>query len=328
MVVSPPRRDNEPDMKIFLAIDSGGSKCEALCVSEEGNLLGHSLRDFRSLSGSRFIGGLGRSESLVAETIRAVLPEDLTGVEIHACGPIPDLLQDVLRPARSIEHHIVVEKDGPLARADVRSGIVVLAGTGAFVYGRRGDGAEVLYDGIGPLFGDYGSGFQIGLAGIRAAGRAHWNSRYQTTLATLIPEACRNLSGAGEEFDMMTYMADIRDRSEIASLAVVVDRAAEADDAIARQILRTAAGQIADTVQCVVAHLGIEGEDLPLIGTGSVTANSRIYWMELTNAVKVFAPNLLPILPTARPVFGLCLALADRAGACHSEFRTNLLSNA
>lgn len=315
-------------MILLLAVDSGGSKCEAICVDTSGNLVGRAHRDFRTASGTRFIGGLGRSERLVAETIRAVLPDPLDASELHVCGPLPNPLVPELRHVQSISHHIVLEKDGPLALADTRSGIVVLAGTGAFAYGRRHDGQEVLFDGLGPLYGDYGSGFQIGLAGIRAAGRSSWGRRYETALATPILEACREQSGLGSEFNMMAYMADIRDRSEIASLARIVDRVANDGDSTAIAIIQEAAANMAETVRCVVDHLGVAHEALPLIGTGSVATNSRLYWTELTERVHTYAPELKPTLPKVPAVFGLGLALADLAGVNSPEFRANLLAQA
>lgn len=315
-------------MVLLLAVDSGGSKCEAICVDTAGNLLERAHRDFRTVTGARFIGGLGRSERLVAETIRAALPAPLDGSELHVCGPLPNALVPELGQVKSIAQHVVTEKDGPLALAGARAGIVVLAGTGAFAYGRRADGQEILFDGIGPLYGDYGSGFQIGLAGIRAAGRSSWSRRYETALAGPIVEACREQSGMGSEFNMVSYMCDIRDRSEIAALARIVDQVASAGDPTATAIIRSAAADMAETVRCVVDHLGVAWEKLPMIGTGSVATHSRLYWSTLAEAVRAFAPVLTPTLPTVPAVFGLCLALADQVGVASPEFRANLLAKA
>lgn len=315
-------------MVLLLAVDSGGSKCEAIYVDTSGNLLGRAHRDFRTVSGSRFIGGLGRSERLVAATIRAALPDPLNVSVLHVCGPLPNPLVPELGQIQSISHHVIMEHDGPLALAGTRSGIVVLAGTGAFAYGRRQDGQEMHFDGIGPLYGDYGSGFQIGLAGIRAAGRSSWSHRYETALAGPILEACREQSGMGGEFNMTAYMADIRDRSEIASLARIVDRVANAGDPTARAIIQGAAADMAETVRCVVDHLGVAREELPMIGTGSVATHSQLYWSALSKGVQAYAPGLTPTLPKVPAVFGLCLALADRIGVDSSEFRANLLAQA
>lgn len=315
-------------MVLLLAVDSGGSKCEAICVDTAGNLLGRAHRDFRTVTGARFIGGLGRSERLVAETIRAALPAPLDVSELHVCGPLPDKLVPELGQVQSIVHHVVREHDGPLALAGTRSGIVVLAGTGAFAYGRRQDGQEIHFDGIGPLYGDYGSGFQIGLAGIRAAGRSSWSRRYETALAGPILEACREQSGMGSEFNIISYMSDIRDRSEIASLARIVDQVANAGDPTAMAIIRGAAADMAETVRCVVDHLGVAREELPMIGTGSVATHSRLFWSALSEGVHAFAPGLTPTLPTVPAVFGLGLALADRVGVHSPEFRATLLAKA
>ena len=132
----------------------------------------------------------------------------------------------------------------------------------------------------------------------------------------------------GSEFNMVSYMSDIRDRSEIAALARIVDRVANAGDPTAIAIIRGAAADMADTVRCVVDRLGVAREELPMIGTGSVATNSRLYWSALAEGVHAFAPGLTPALPTAPAVFGLCLALADQVGVHSPEFRATLLAKA
>lgn len=53
------------------------------------------------------------------------------------------------------------------------AGVVLAMGTGAVAVGLSGDGGFTRVDGWGPLLGDEGSGAWIGLAGVRAALRAH-----------------------------------------------------------------------------------------------------------------------------------------------------------
>jgi hypothetical protein len=93
-------------------------------------------------------------------------------------------------------------------------------------------------------------------------------------------------------------------------------------------IIQGAAADMAETVRCVVDHLGIAREELPMIGTGSVATHSRLYWSALSKGVHAYAPGLTPTLPKVPAVFGLCLALANRIGVDSSEFRATLLAKA
>jgi len=313
-------------MRCLLAVDSGGTKCEVILANGAGEVLGKGLRDLSHRPGERDERGLGRSEKLVTEALQEALIGAPPIDELHVAGR---LLAPALWPfphTPVIHYHAVREQDAPMALVGATAGVVVLAGTGAFVFGRSDDGRELLLDGIGPLYGDHGGAYQIGLAAVRAAGRSEWHDRYRTSLHQVILEACRTLAGNPTPFDMVGYMLESRDRSEIASLAKFVDREAEQGDAIAQSILIHAADDIVETVRCVVDRLAIADESLPLIGTGSVAVQSQIYWNRVSEQVQRFAPSFVAVQAKHPPALGMLLSMAVELGIDTDAFRRQLLT--
>jgi N-acetylglucosamine kinase-like BadF-type ATPase len=315
-------------MRFLLAVDSGGTKCEALLADESGRVLGAGRRDHRHKPGERHAGGRGRAEGTVVETVAEALAGASRVEELHVAGRRP-ADETVLRDrAERVEYHTVREQDGPMALAGAREGLLVLAGTGAFAYGRARNGGELLLDALGPLLGDHGGAHQIGLAAVRAAGRANWHERFATALGRSVPEACKAMGGDPPGFSLVEYMLEPRDRSEIASLAKLVNVEAERGDVIARRILLDAADDLAETARCVVDRLDMAQEELPLVGAGSVAVKSQIYWNRLCKRVREFAPCLRATVVRPPQVMGLVLAMASELGLAGPEFRANLSGGA
>jgi N-acetylglucosamine kinase-like BadF-type ATPase len=212
-----------------------------------------------------------------------------------------------------------------MALVGATSGLVLLAGTGAFVFGRSPTGEELLLDAIGPLYGDHGGAFQIGLAAVRASGRSDWHERFATSLGRVIPVACKDLAGEPNDFSMVHYMLEARDRSEIASLAKLVNCEAESGDRIAKAILVDAADDMIETVSCVVERLSLNGSTMPLIGSGGVAVHSDTYWNRVVERVSEFAPDLNPVRSIHQPALGLILAMAGELNLDSPSFREHLL---
>lgn len=316
--------------RYFLAIDSGGTKCDALLVGSDGTAIGWGHCNVNDPDSGRGVGGSGRSMQSVSRAVQQSL-EDVTCDEFQVVTWIKHLSERVVEtlvPGR-IELHKIGEGDAVFALAGCNCGIVVLAGTGAFVFGSTRDGRSLWLDGLGPLLGDYGSGYHIGLLGVRAAARSSWHPRHETSLAVVVPSACKAYQPGQSNFNLVRYMLESRDRAEIASLAKLVNAEANAGDSVSRQILEEAASAIAETLRDVVDRLKMAEEDYPMIGAGSVASGSKIYWEQLCGLAAQFAPRLTPMLVNAPLAAGMILAVSDRIGVDDPEaFRQNLLRSA
>jgi N-acetylglucosamine kinase-like BadF-type ATPase len=189
--------------------------------------------------------------------------------------------------------------------------VVVVAGTGAMVQGVTRDGRRLHLDGLGPLLGDYGSGYQIGLAALQAVARATHHPRHATALTAAVEQAL-GLDLAQGAGPLVGYSLDSRDRAEIAGCAVLVDQAAEAGDAVAGAILERCAASQAEVVRDVVDRLAMAAEPYKLIAAGSVAVRSRRYWRHLCAAVATFAPRFVPVRPRLPAVVGIVARVLRR----------------
>ncbi|MBM3496571.1 MAG: hypothetical protein FJX72_19970, partial [Armatimonadetes bacterium] len=173
------KRNGAPSDWLILGVDSGGTKSEVVLADGDGIVLGRGVCAYDDPASGRGPGGSGRTDASVRAAIGRCRSEAgasaLAGRnglgERTLCVVGRGRLPDGSIPSgsfRDIVYRPVREQDGPLALAGAQAGIVVLAGTGAFVYGRTPDGAELHLDSLGPLLGDAGSAFEIGLRAMRA----------------------------------------------------------------------------------------------------------------------------------------------------------------
>jgi N-acetylmuramic acid 6-phosphate etherase len=134
--------------------------------------------------------------------------------------------------------------------------VLIFSGIGSLVYGKKSSrGAPVKLGGWGPLLGDKGSAYEIGLRGLKASlyrydqdGR--WPALGARLLKTLRLNSPTELIG----------WARAADPSQIAALAAPVFRAWKAGDKIATDIISAAARSLAaDGLACARRSAGPQG---------------------------------------------------------------------
>ncbi|MFT4199138.1 N-acetylglucosamine kinase [Gordonia sp. (in: high G+C Gram-positive bacteria)] len=140
-----------------------------------------------------------------------------------------------------------------LAANRLEAGAVVAAGTGVVTLGSGARTAKV--DGWG-MFGDAGSGYWIGRAGVEAALRA-FDGRGAATSLTGLAEA---EFGPLPEIYMVVQADPLRVR-RTAGFAKVVASAADAGDEVARGILDDAAAELATSVDAALRGAGWRSGD-------------------------------------------------------------------
>jgi len=302
-----------------LGIDGGGSKCDAALVDERGAVVGwgrggptHVYYDPPEVIDASYV-----------EAVTAAL-EGCHGAEVWVAGLLPDgpPREAVLARTSHLCHLPANEVDTAFASAQERWGLIVLAGTGSFVHGRTLDGGDLHLGGRGPILDDYGSAYQIGLLGLRAAFASDWTEARRTSLAEAIPEALE-VHNLGRVFDLV-YVEGLG-RRQIAALAEVVDAEAEQGDDIAAQCLERAADELAEVAVEVIRELEIESLAFPLIRIGSVAQQSRIWWRRLEQDLLEVAPELRPLTPAVTPAVGAALLALRQMGV---QWTPDLLARA
>lgn len=320
----------------LVALDPGGSKCDALVVEPNGTV--------RRWVHATEPGMSGRSPTIV----RRALATARRGLRYHRWQEVAP----IRLPRKRNDTWLVHETEAGLHLAGVPWGIVALAGTGARVDGYTRDGRRGCLDGLGPVLGDAGSAYQIGREALRAAARAIQHPRHGTSLKPVVLDYCEAVASRlkikddrrfflQERVHALTHLSrdpdlsrfswlvrlslSALDRSVVAGLARLVDEQARAGDAVATSILRCAAGDLATTVYDLADHLGILHESCPCVGMGSVLARSDLYWEAFCEQVRTFAPQFRPVRVVDPPVLGFALAALEKwHGQTPAEVRTRL----
>jgi len=298
-MLKPRRLKTQPSVCV-LALDTGGTKCDALLVTLEGIILAQQhIRDPRRG---------GRDPAVLRRAVRLTLgrrrPRELVLIMLGMPRRLHFLPPSLRRRTRVL---CGSELLAALHTVNATCGVGVVAGTGARVAALTRDGRTLSLDALGPVLGDHGSGYQIGLQALRAAVKALRHPRHATTLQARIFKACR----ARTVWALVEFSLRPHDRTVIAALARIVDEEAVAGDRVARQILRDAARSIAETVADLVDRLGIGRDEYVLVGAGSVAMHSDYYWRAFCRAVRPHVPRFRLLRAPVVPVAGLA-ALALR----------------
>lgn len=189
-----------------------------------------------------------------------------------------------------------------LAANRFASGAVVAAGTGVVALGVGERTAKV--DGWG-MFGDAGSGYWIGRAGVEAALRA-FDGRGPATALTELAEA---EFGPLPEIYMVVQADPLRVR-RTASFAKAVAAAADAGDAEAGRILDAAAAELALSIDAALRGAGRRpGDAWRVSWMGAVlTANPRLR-NRFSELVAQAQPGIVLGEPHGGPLVGAALLL-------------------
>jgi N-acetylglucosamine kinase-like BadF-type ATPase len=282
------------NVRAVLAIDPGGSKTEALLVGLDGAVLGWGRSRPAAADGEPHPAGYGRTGEAVRQAVMQAV-DGQAGAELHVGMINRALHRPGLEGLRIVTTEFLGEHVPAFTLSGETHGVMALAGTGAMVYARDPAGRCLQLDGLGPLLGDYGSGFSIGLKAIQAAARQEWHPRRATTLADAIYAVSRPSRLFSGRAELVTFMLKARDRAQIAAFAALVDQEARKGDPVATGILEQAARDIAETVRDATARLELQAGAHALIGVGSVMMRSDLYWQAFTAAVAGFAPALRPV---------------------------------
>ncbi|MEN6544903.1 MAG: BadF/BadG/BcrA/BcrD ATPase family protein [Armatimonadia bacterium] len=300
-------------MNYALGIDGGGSKTDAVLVDTSGNVAGWG----RGGSVHCYYNTPEEIQASYRQAIEQALgdlqPEAICLGGLSPKSPALDL---VLKRCTISGHVHCGEIETAFASVQTDWGMIILSGTGSFAYGLTREGKTRHFGGMGPILGDYGSAYQIGLYGLRAAFSSHWTPNRATTLETEVPKVY-DLPDLRAVFNK-TYGPGLS-RREIASVARVVDEQAEAGDRVAIGCIEGAADELAALALDVISELQLQDLAFPMIAIGSVAQQSRLWWERLCERVREAAPQVQPIVPRVRPAVGAALLALREMGVEWTE---------
>src|SRR5260221_2137077 len=260
--------------KLFLGVDGGQSTTTALIGDETGRVLGAGQGGPCNHVGAAE-GRVKLTRAVEDCVAKACAQAQLDPAQTHyeaACfgmsgGPEDKeaLLAEILPASR-----LIVTNDGLIALGGATAGepgIVAIAGTGSFAFGRNAAGRAARAGGWGYIFGDEGGGFDITRQALRAALRFEEGWGPPTALRDVFLQAAnaRDVNDALHRFYTQEYP-----RPRVASFSRLVDEAALAGDPVAADILRNAAQHLALLIASIRRQLWTEGEAVQVAYIGGV----------------------------------------------------------
>ncbi|HKT25230.1 MAG TPA: BadF/BadG/BcrA/BcrD ATPase family protein [Terriglobales bacterium] len=296
-------------MSYFLAIDGGGTKTECV-IGDERSVLASAVGSTIKI---KKVGNKAAAEALqsainVACRQANIRPDQFSRTCIGLAGSsIPEVTQWTRATlTQLVGGELILVNDTTIAHHAAFNGgpgVLVIAGTGSNVLGINERGESARAGGWGPIISDEGSGFWIGRTAVAQSMRAHDAGR-STELLSAIMQAWR-LSGREE----VVAMANSNPPPDFAALLPAVLQCADAGDALAREILSSAANELAQLARIVVRKLWNEDGKIPIALTGGVFAHSAQIRQMFSNAIRAERRGIEVNLEPVHPVMG-ALAMA------------------
>ncbi len=308
-------QNNAPVLPLYLGVDGGGSKTDALVVDATGMVVGQG----RSGAGGYHSVGLETALSNIRVAAEAALngcqaevscfclsgadmPHNfaqlLPGLEKLQLGKRTTLFNDVIAVFR--------------AGSRYPYGLGVVLGTGFNAGGIGKNRQEFRLPALGPVTGDFASGgYYLGSHAIGLAFRA-WDGRGEPTL---LQEAVLNALDAP---DMETlaerYVQSKLDFAQITGLAPLVFEVARVGDAVAQSLIQEQGREIGLTINTILRRLDLLDEPCDAVLGGSVFYGKGDLLLDTIRAiVQPVAPKVTLRRLDVAPVVGAVLLAYEHA---------------
>src|SRR6266516_4125808 len=304
-----------------LGVEGGGTKTAWVLAETVADTLGS---EFRILEQGKLPASNFRLTT--PERLRGILSElpkqiDRAGVFLAGCRTAED--------RQSLEHicleiwpnaKIVTgsDRDSGLAAAlDHCDGIVVNAGSGSSVTGRRGDRIERA-GGWGHILGDAGGAYILSIQALRLILRERDLNRREMNFAAKVLHAL-----SLNNLDELVRWVRSADKKEIAMLAPVVFEAANEGDGRMMEIIEEGARALCEYTEAVACRLHLLAPRVALIG--GLFHRDSIYTHAFRRRLKKNLPDARVAIAERAPELGAALLAAEAAG--HPTFHANPSQN-
>ena len=315
--------------RLFAGFDGGGTKTACALCSESGELLG--------LGAGGPSNYLYCGRELAAASVREALDSAFAaaGMERRALAAAY-VASASIRMFNGAAHEpffrSCIEAEEVICESDVypiwygavreRPAVVSIVGTGAITYVCRRD-RFTRVGGWGPLLGDEGSGYDIGLRALRLAARVS-DGREPADESFL--GAVLGRFGAGDTRGLVMELRSGDTRSRVAGTARLVVELAERGCAAAKGLLYDAAGEIALAAAAACERDGAE-EPLPIILSGGLVGQDGALFELIGRRLPEFTKKISAVRAASPAPVISAAALALR-GRGLNEAAERLLSRA
>lgn len=304
----------------FLGVDGGGTKTQIVITDENANILG------KSVVGSTYIRSI--SKEVICETLKEGIKKALEDAGLDnvkfakSCFGIAGLdnpkdFEVFLMCVRSLpdtdfgdQPLILNDAVCALRRGTDKSfGMAIVAGTGSNCYTKNKEGKEVFVGGLGHILSDEGAGYYVGTRVLHAASKSYDGRIERTMLENMVYEhfGLTNMRDVILKVHEPTF-----GKKEIASLAMVCEKASDMGDAVAQQIFKDSADELYLMVITAARKNDMLNYPFDLVCSGSSFKNPKgILRCVFECLVKDGLPNANIIYPTNEPAMGCVLMAID-----------------
>jgi N-acetylglucosamine kinase-like BadF-type ATPase len=308
---------------IVLAVDGGNSKTDLALVAADGRLL---ARTRGPLSSPHHVGVDG-----CTQVIQRLLTDALAAAGIRdGRGPVAEvatfLMAGVDFPNEERELRDVLAARGWAARTSVGNdtfavlragtergwGVAVVCGSGINCVGVAPDGRHARFPALGAITGDWGGGYDVGMAALAAAARSADGRGPKTTLERDVPAHFGFASP--QELAEAIHRRKLQVGRVIELAPLVLSSAAS--DPVAAGIVDRLAEEVVALAGAALARLELTNEPAEvLLGGGLLQAGDGRLLAAIENGLHELGPGLV-VRPTASPpIVGAALLALDELGA-------------
>jgi N-acetylglucosamine kinase-like BadF-type ATPase len=305
-----------------LAVDGGNVKTDLALLDSDGGLLAL-VRGGRS--SPHHLGLDGCVELLQALLHEAMARAGLDGdpesqvatAQIMVAGAdLPEELSALRARIASLRwsRRLSVDNDTfALLRSGTERGwgVAVVCGGGINCVGVGRDGQHTRFLSLGQISGDWGGGYDVGLAALSAAARSADGRGPKTSLEEAVPA----FFGQPDVF-AVTRSVHLRElpAGRLGELAEVVFAHAD-EDAVAEQIVARLADEVVAMATVAIERLDLAGQDPDVVlGGGLMRAASAEIIERIQRDVRALAPAARVLLAPSAPIVGAALLGLDDLG--------------
>jgi N-acetylglucosamine kinase-like BadF-type ATPase len=306
--------------RLVLAVDGGNSKTDLALLREDGTLLAHVRGGLSSPHHLGLDGAMALLERLHEAAVEQV------GGDVPAADAARFLLAGLDFPAEERQLHEAVAARGWAQRVAVGNdtfavlragtergwGVAVVCGAGINCVGVGPDGRHVRFPALGAISGDWGGGFDVGLAALSAAARSQDGRGPETALERAVP-AHFGLAAPAALAEAI-HLGEIPLRRLVELPPVVFDAAAL--DPVAAGIVDRLAAEIVALVHVTLRRLELTDVPADVVLGGGLLQRADGRLMDAIRAGLEGLGDAIALRPTAAPpIVGAALLALDDLGA-------------
>ena len=305
-------------MKLALAVDGGNSKTDLALVDSEGGV--------RAL----VRGPLSSPHHLGLEGCLEVLEDLIAEAGLDGNGRVADVgafllagvdfpneeraLEQALRTRGWTTRRIVGNDTFAVLRAGTERGwgVAVVCGSGINCVGVAPDGRHARFPALGAITGDWGGGYDVGMAALSAAARSEDGRGPKTALEQRVP-AYFGLETPHDVAEAM-HLDRIAVRRVIELAPLVLSSAA--DDGVAAEIVDRLADEVVALARAALQRLDLTREHVEvLLGGGVIQAGDGRLIHAIAAGLSEVGPEITVRRTALPPIVGAALLGLDELGA-------------